>query len=460
MKKLLLTTVFVFLLGLSLAPLVVTAAQLCPSGNDGDCSDVGGTSYECDTSQQPFTCVAADAGTGAGTVAPGGQCKTDGDCSGNLACINKVCQIDKSLEDPGTAAAGGACGMNDANGNPIECPGGQTCTNNVCVGSTGAPSAPSSATGGSTFVPLAPIPGLTDTPTNNLATFFNNLYKFCIGAAAVLAILEITMGGFQVMSGDSITAHSDGRDRIVGAILGLVLVLSPFLIFSIINPSILSLQINTSGLQPTTGGSTTGNGSGGSGDTNNGAATGTNAPSAPSNLHVTAQTATSVTLAFTAPSGGTPVAGYDVYNGSTLAQSVTGTTATITVPAGSQNTFTVKARDSAGNTSPASNSVGVETVTVTAPGAGSYFILSGWYWYDNGAIAANDTTLSRKNCWYYHINGTYQNNQVACQQDMATFGTGSVDTCQGCTKPHIDYQCTASQTGTVSPKTVAPGPAC
>ncbi|MDE1919245.1 MAG: hypothetical protein KGH56_00945 [Patescibacteria group bacterium] len=101
------------------------------------------------------------------------------------------------------------------------------------------------------FVPLAPIPGLTSiTDQNsaansaNLAVFFNNLYKFLIGIAAVLAVIEIIWGGLEISTQDSISKQKDGKKRIQDAIFGLVLVLSPVLVFSIINPSILNLSLN------------------------------------------------------------------------------------------------------------------------------------------------------------------------------------------------------------------------
>lgn len=97
------------------------------------------------------------------------------------------------------------------------------------------------------FVPLAPIPGLTEgatADTAGLANFFNNLYKYLIGLAAVLAVIEIIWGGLEISTKDSVSKQSDGKERITQAIFGLVLVLSPVLVFSIINPSILNLSLN------------------------------------------------------------------------------------------------------------------------------------------------------------------------------------------------------------------------
>jgi hypothetical protein len=99
------------------------------------------------------------------------------------------------------------------------------------------------------FVALAPIPGLTDPGATSVvnsqgfANFFNNLYKYCIGFSAALAVIMIIWGGLEISTQDSVSKQSNGRERITQAILGLVLVLSPVLVFSIINPRILNLSL-------------------------------------------------------------------------------------------------------------------------------------------------------------------------------------------------------------------------
>jgi len=102
------------------------------------------------------------------------------------------------------------------------------------------------------FVALAPIPGLTDDTTTSvvnsasLAVFFNNLYKYLIGLAAVLATLQIIWAGIKMayFNKDSANAIKKSREAIQQAILGLILVLLPVLVFSIINPNILNLSLN------------------------------------------------------------------------------------------------------------------------------------------------------------------------------------------------------------------------
>lgn len=109
------------------------------------------------------------------------------------------------------------------------------------------------------FTALAPIPGLTDAAntsvvnSTSLANFFNNLYKYLIGLAAVLAIIQITWSGIRIaLNQDNVSTITDSKGHIAQAILGLVLVLSPVIVFSIINPSILNLSLNLPPLETKT----------------------------------------------------------------------------------------------------------------------------------------------------------------------------------------------------------------
>ncbi|GAA1555494.1 hypothetical protein GCM10009827_090330 [Dactylosporangium maewongense] len=94
----------------------------------------------------------------------------------------------------------------------------------------------------------------------------------------------------------------------------------------------------------------------------------TQAPTAPASLRGTGATSSSVSLAWNASTDNVGVTAYDIYRGGTLATTVTGTSGTVGgLSASTAYTFTVKARDAAGNTSAASNQVSVST---TAGGGG------------------------------------------------------------------------------------------
>ncbi|RSN60424.1 hypothetical protein DMH01_13990 [Amycolatopsis sp. WAC 04182] len=100
----------------------------------------------------------------------------------------------------------------------------------------------------------------------------------------------------------------------------------------------------------------------------------TTAPTAPGNARSTGTTPDSVSLAWDAATDNVGVAGYDVYNGSTLATSATGTSITVTgLSPDTSYGFTVKARDAAGNVSPASGVVSVKT----QPGTGGRTLSNG-----------------------------------------------------------------------------------
>lgn len=118
-----------------------------------------------------------------------------------------------------------------------------------------------------------------------------------------------------------------------------------------------------------------GPGGGGGGDTQ--------APSAPTGLQVASKTASAVTLAWAAASDDVGVTGYDVYQGTTKVSTATGTSATVGGLAPSTAyTFTVKARDAAGNVSPASAPVTVSTEAGGGGGTGfkqaAPYLYLGW----------------------------------------------------------------------------------
>lgn len=93
--------------------------------------------------------------------------------------------------------------------------------------------------------------------------------------------------------------------------------------------------------------------------------TDTTAPSTPT-LSASGTTQTSTNLSWTASTDNVGVTGYDVYRGTTLLTTVTGTTYTVTgLTASTAYTFSVRAKDAAGNVSASSNTVNVTTLANT-----------------------------------------------------------------------------------------------
>lgn len=97
------------------------------------------------------------------------------------------------------------------------------------------------------------------------------------------------------------------------------------------------------------------------------------APTTPGNPRSTGTTSDSVSLAWDASVDNVAVTGYDVYNGTTLATTVAGTTATVAgLSADTSYSFTIQAKDAAGNKSKASPAVTARTQP-GGPGGGRTF---------------------------------------------------------------------------------------
>ncbi|MBC5863513.1 M14 family zinc carboxypeptidase [Flavobacterium turcicum] len=89
------------------------------------------------------------------------------------------------------------------------------------------------------------------------------------------------------------------------------------------------------------------------------------APTAPQDLLTSSTTATSTNLSWTAATDNNQVTAYEVYQNGVLRATVTGTTYTVTgLMAATNYTFTVRAKDAAGNLSANSNNLSVTTTAV------------------------------------------------------------------------------------------------
>ena len=91
-------------------------------------------------------------------------------------------------------------------------------------------------------------------------------------------------------------------------------------------------------------------------------ATDTQAPTAPTSLIASGTTSTTTNLSWTASTDNTGVTGYDVYQGATFKATVTATSYSVTgLTAATAYSFSVKAKDAAGNVSASSNVVNINT---------------------------------------------------------------------------------------------------
>ncbi|GAA3007675.1 cellulose 1,4-beta-cellobiosidase [Streptomyces sp. KhCrAH-43] len=125
------------------------------------------------------------------------------------------------------------------------------------------------------------------------------------------------------------------------------------------------------------------------GGENPGGGTDTQAPTAPTGLTSTAKTSSSVSLSWTASSDNKAVTGYDVYRGSAKVGSTTTTSYTDSgLSASTAYSYTVKAKDAAGNVSAASSALSVTTSAGGGTGTGSLKVQ-----YKNNDSSATDNQI-------------------------------------------------------------------
>jgi hypothetical protein len=86
---------------------------------------------------------------------------------------------------------------------------------------------------------VADLPFTNSEAGSGLGTFLKQIFNWGIGIAISLAILVIILGGVQYMTTDAIFKKEEGKKRITGAVAGLLLALSGWLILNQINPDIL-----------------------------------------------------------------------------------------------------------------------------------------------------------------------------------------------------------------------------
>ena len=102
-----------------------------------------------------------------------------------------------------------------------------------------------------TYTLLEPLPciaGATNctsgstTPTMDLQGYIGYVFKFAIAAAAFLAVVMITYGGFEYMLAESITNKSDARKKFQNAAVGLLMALASYLILRTIDPRLVAIN--------------------------------------------------------------------------------------------------------------------------------------------------------------------------------------------------------------------------
>lgn len=79
-----------------------------------------------------------------------------------------------------------------------------------------------------------------DESEGGIANFLKLLFNWGIAIAVTLSIFMIIAGGLQYMTTDAVFGKEQGKERIKGAVAGLILALSAWIILYTINPEILN----------------------------------------------------------------------------------------------------------------------------------------------------------------------------------------------------------------------------
>lgn len=96
------------------------------------------------------------------------------------------------------------------------------------------------------YKPLVTLPGATTVGQPvSFSTYVIGIYDLAIATSFVLAIIMIVVGGLQYMTSSVVTSKEDAKKRIWGAIWGLFLIISSYLILYTINPDLVGFSLNT-----------------------------------------------------------------------------------------------------------------------------------------------------------------------------------------------------------------------
>lgn len=95
---------------------------------------------------------------------------------------------------------------------------------------------------------LQPLPGVSGDfspgPTNALGSYLNSMITLFIGLCAVVAVVMIVIGGIEWSTSELISKKEAAKERIWGAVLGLLLALGSYALLYTINPDLLNTNVD------------------------------------------------------------------------------------------------------------------------------------------------------------------------------------------------------------------------
>jgi hypothetical protein len=77
----------------------------------------------------------------------------------------------------------------------------------------------------------------------DLGAFFNSAFRVALSLGAILAVMRIAWGGYKYMTTDASGEKNDAKEILTDVVIGMLLLISIYLILFQINPCLLKLQI-------------------------------------------------------------------------------------------------------------------------------------------------------------------------------------------------------------------------
>jgi len=97
------------------------------------------------------------------------------------------------------------------------------------------------------FSPMTKLPFLTSSSSGSIGSateMFNALFKLSITIGAMLAVFMFIVGGLQmIMAKDSSGSIGEGKKKMSNAVMGLLMLISTFVVLNTINPQLTSLTL-------------------------------------------------------------------------------------------------------------------------------------------------------------------------------------------------------------------------
>jgi len=93
------------------------------------------------------------------------------------------------------------------------------------------------------FQPMVGVPGLDTSGSYTFFGLINRLYIFLIAIGAVIGVIKIALAGVKWATSASGGSISAAKEDIKGVLLGLIILMVPYIVLSIINPRFANLDV-------------------------------------------------------------------------------------------------------------------------------------------------------------------------------------------------------------------------